>query len=77
MEIKRRLYAKNSNTANTVLRGVIRDDIGHYKLRQCHTVTHYQKPVSQHIIANDRKTVGDILNRLKFNQSIRDTILVK
>jgi len=68
------MYAKNSNTANTIRRAVIRDEIGHYKLRQCHPVTRYTKPVSRWKIAESDKTIGDILNKLKINNNLRSVI---
>ena len=67
-------YAKDSNVATTILRSVIRDEVGHYKLRQCRPVTHYKKPVSQHILATNRKTTGDILNKLHYNNHLRSIV---
>jgi hypothetical protein len=55
-------------------KAVIRDDIGILRLRQCQPKISCQRATSQHVIATNRKTIGDILNKLKFNNHPRDVV---
>jgi hypothetical protein len=66
-----------SNVTDTIRRAVIRDAVGRYRLRQCRPKTHIQTAVSQHVRDSNRKTVGDILNRLVYNRLLRDIVLGK
>ena len=65
---------KVSNVQQTINKAVIRDDIGHYKLRQCHPRITNQRQQSQHTIAFNRKTIGDITNKLQFNNLLRSIV---
>ena len=58
-------------------KAIIRDDIGHLRLRQCTPKLHVDKATSQHIKDFNRKTTGDILNRLQFNNLLRSIVLNK
>ncbi len=68
----------NEDSISRVIRlGVIHDDNGHNRIRQCHPKIHAKHPISQHVIAANDRTVGDILNKLKFNTLLRSIVIQK
>lgn len=68
---------KNSNYQRTILNSVIRDSTGRLKVRQCRPKIHYHTVKTQQRIAFERLTVGDITNKLRTNNQLRDIILHK
>ena len=70
-------YGKNSNVASTVLRSVIRDEIGHLRVRQCMSKLHEKRVASRHVIEFNAKTKGDILNKLQYANLLRSIVRPK
>lgn len=58
----------------TIRKAAIRDDTGNYRIRQCHPKTSMKAVQTQSIQADNNKTVGDILNRLKYNNDLRKIV---
>jgi len=55
-------------------KAIIRDDIGHLRLRQCTPKLHTESVKSQHVQEFNHKTTGDITNHLQFNNLLRSIV---
>lgn len=66
---------KKSNTQNTVDKAVIRDEIGKLRVYQCHGKTSTIVAKTRNRTDFERKTVGDVMNRLKRNSTISKIVL--
>jgi hypothetical protein len=58
-------------------KAVIRDNIGRLRLRQCKSKLKTERAISQWLVVKNRKTVGDILNKLHYNNLIHSVISPK
>lgn len=58
-----------------ITRAVIKDDIGRLKVRQCHPKITNERVRSQHIIAFQNKTIGDILQKRLMQQRLASLVL--
>ena len=63
---------RQSNTSRTVDKAVIRNDTGNLQVRQCNPKIKTVRVDTLNKRTQDNKTVGDILNRLKFNNQLRN-----
>ena len=61
---------KQSNVARTADIAPVRLENGRLVVRQCRAKLHYEQSTSRNIVEFNRKTVGDILCKLKYNQQI-------
>ena len=66
---------KRSNTQCTIDKAVIRDETGKLRVYQCHGKTQTVVVKTANRQAFDQKTVGDVLNRLRMNNTIRKIVL--
>lgn len=65
----------NEDSVSAVIRtAVIRDETGNLRIRQCHPKVSTDKARSRAVITFNDKTVGDILNKLRFNSSLRKIV---
>jgi hypothetical protein len=72
---KTNMAKKNSNYQATINSAVIRNDIGRLQVHLCHGKITEERQLTRQQQDFNNKTVGDILNRLQYNNSIRAKIL--
>jgi hypothetical protein len=68
---------KRSRTQWTIDNAVIRNDTGYLQVRQCNSKLHTESVKTRHVQEFNKKTIGDITNRLQFNNLLRSIVLNK
>lgn len=71
MKNNKRESLHEDSVSAVITRGVIRDETGNLRIRQCHPKLSTDKARSRQVIAFNDKTVGDILGKLKLNADLR------
>jgi len=62
------------DSTTKIRENVVITDNGRTLIRQCSGKTTTERAVSQHIVAHNNKTHGDILQRLRYNQQLRSIV---